>query len=600
MIGFFSTKKIRQTEKNNFLFWAILAAIFFVLAIIITYPLFTNFSKGVLGPPPLEDHRIYLWEIGHFGERIFSAFKNPLVADDIFFPRGLRYQDMNFSLSAILVSPIGYFLKNPTFAYNLWVIFGYIVSGLFTFLLAERLTKNKYAAFLASVIFTFSPFHYQVVYNGQLESSGIFWIPLLLYCLILFLEKKNIFGGILLSLIFSLTALSSAYFGAFSILLIAVFSFLYFLFKKNEIQTWRNKGLRQLSRIALPPLAIALIILLPFYLSLYRSDRIITESGFNVFLASFKTETDGSVADIVDYVTPLPFYYKDFGFGYRNWNLWPANSYYISFLLLPALLIYFFRKNKRRIEKIIFYSFLALFILSMGSSLRYDHELVKPFGLGYVPLPGSILHLIPVVSDARVIARLGIFVNLLASLLIGFMFLPLFSEKFGVKTKFIFLSVLTLFFFLETYAYVIPSKIKPSVAPKIYETVAKAKGDFSIVEYPLRIAAAYPFNEEELFYQTIHKKKTVFGFAPFRSKSLEEHLGKFGSFSQKTGDFRIDREYLKKANVRYFLVNRQKINGLFPDEKDAVYEKITCEIKSIPGISFRKNIEGIDLYELKN
>jgi len=262
-------------------------------------------------------------------------------------------------------------------------------------------------------------------------------------------------------------------------------------------------------------------------------------------------------------------------------------------------LIYFFRRNKKRIEKIIFYTFLVLFILSMGSSLRYDHALVKPFGLSYIPLPGSILHILPVISDARIIARLGIFVNLFASLLIGFMFLPAFSEKFGKKTKLFFLSILSLFFFAETYTYVIPSKIKPSVAPKVYEKITKTKGDFSIIEYPLRIAAGYPFNEEELFYQTIHGKKTVFGFAPFRSKSLETHLNKFGAFSQDKGDFRIDRDYLKKAKVKFILVNKLKIDGLYPDKKEEVYKKITAEIKSIPSASMQ-SVEGIDLYEIKN
>ena len=586
-------------KNKTFIFGLSLVVLFFVFTAIITYPLITNLTKGVLGPPPLEDHRIYLWEIDHFGKSIFFDFKNPLVAEDIFYPRGLHFQDMNFTLSAIIVSPLGYFLKNPTIAYNIWIFIGYVLSGIFAFLLANHLTRNKFASLLASLIFTFSPYHYQVVYNGELELSGIFWIPCLLYFFLLFLEKKSLRYAIFTSLIFSLTALSSGYYGVFSIITIAVFALLYFLFKKEEFIKWKNIGSKRAVKILFFLAILALIILTPFYLALYRSDRIITESGYNTFLNSFKYEMDGGVADIIDYITPLPFYYKDLGFGYRNWNVWPANSYYISFLLLPALLIYMLKKNKKKIEKIIFFSFLTLAILSMGSSLRYDHALVKPFGLGYIPLPGSILHLIPVVGDARVIIRLGIFVNLFASLLIGLMFLPIFSDKFGKRTKLFFLSSLVIFFFIETYSYVIPSSLKPSTAPAVYETIAKMKGDFSIIEYPIRIACNYPFNEEELFYQTFHGKKTVFGFAPFRSKSLEEHLGKFGAFSQDKENFKIDRDYLKAAKVKYILINRQKINGLFPDKKEAAYEKIMDEIKSIPGVSFQQNIEGIDLYEIK-
>ena len=590
---------IESGKRISYKYWVFLFSVYLLLTVIITYPLIFNFSKGVLGPPPLEDSRIFLWEIHQFGEKIFHEFKNPLVAEGIFYPRGLHYQNMNFTLAAVLFSPLG-LITSPTIAYNIWIFFGFIASGIFLFLLAHHLTNNKWVSFLASIIFTFSPYRYQAAYNGQpAESSGTFLIPLLLYLLIVFLRKKNAFFAFVFFLAFAFTALWNAYYGAFSILLIPVFTFFYFFFNKNEFSNWRKLGFNNIFKIIILPVLTVLLILLPFYFALYKSDRIVTESGLQVFWGSFETEMDGSVADIVDYVTPLPFYYKDIDFGYRNWNVWPANCYYISFLLLPALLIYFFRRNKKRIEKIIFYTFLVLFILSMGSSLRYDHALVKPFGLSYIPLPGSILHILPVISDARIIARLGIFVNLFASLLIGFMFLPAFSEKFGKKTKLFFLSILSLFFFAETYTYVIPSKIKPSVAPKVYEKITKTKGDFSIIEYPLRIAAGYPFNEEELFYQTIHGKKTVFGFAPFRSKSLETHLNKFGAFSQDKGDFRIDRDYLKKAKVKFILVNKLKIDGLYPDKKEEVYKKITAEIKSIPSASMQ-SVEGIDLYEIKN
>jgi hypothetical protein len=582
-------------NKNSLIF---LSFLYLIISIAITYPLIAHFSKGVLGPPMLEDHRIYLWEISQFAKSIFHDFKNPFIVEDIFYPRGLHYQDMNFTLAAIFVAPISFVLHNPTIAFNLWVIIGYTLSGIFTYLLAFHLTNNKYASFLASLIFTFSAYHYQVVFNGQLEFSGIFWLPLLLYCLILFLEEISVKRAVYLALVFSMTALSSGYYGAFSILMIVFFSFLFFFFDNYGFSNWKQKGIIKILFSAIPAVIIILIILLPFYQALYNSDRIITEGGYDHFRNSFKFETNGGVADIIDYITPLPFYYKDFGFGYIKWDSRPANCYYISFLLLPSLLIFMWRKNKQAIEKIILAIFLIFFILSMGSSLRYNHELVKPFGLSYVPLPGSILHLIPVISDARTIARLGVFTSLFASILIGLAFLPVFSDKIAKSIKLLVLAALSVFFFLETYSFVIPSTIKASVAPSIYKIIAETQGDFSIVEYPLRICAGYPFNEEELFYQTLHGKKTVFGFSPFRSKSLEAHLDKFGAFSQNSDNFKIDKNYLTNAKVKYFLVNKGKINGMFPDSKEEVYRRITAEIKSIPKVTFENNLDEIELYKL--
>ena len=205
--------------------------LYFILTILVTYPLIFNFSKGVLGTQGQEDSRIYLWEISQFGEKIFKEHANPLTAENIFYPRGLHFQDMNFTLSAIIVSPLG-ILLNPTIAYNFWIFFGYVAAGFFAFLLVFHLFKNIWASFIVGAIFSFSSYHYQVAYNGELELSGIFWFPLILYFLILFLESKQIKYAIALSVSFVLAALSSGYYGAFSILLIAIFTIFYFIFNK--------------------------------------------------------------------------------------------------------------------------------------------------------------------------------------------------------------------------------------------------------------------------------------------------------------------------------------------------------------------------------
>ena len=60
--------------------WIVLFFVYLLLTIVVTYPLIFNFSRAVLGPPGLEDSRIFLWEIHQFGDKIFHEFKNPLFA----------------------------------------------------------------------------------------------------------------------------------------------------------------------------------------------------------------------------------------------------------------------------------------------------------------------------------------------------------------------------------------------------------------------------------------------------------------------------------------------------------------------------------------
>ncbi len=91
-------------------------------------------------------------------------------------------------LAGLMVAPIA--LANPVAAFDIVVFLGFALSGLGMFILAEYFVKNRYAAFVAGFLFTFSATHIDHA-TGLLIFTQIEWIPLGLYFFIRMLREKK-------------------------------------------------------------------------------------------------------------------------------------------------------------------------------------------------------------------------------------------------------------------------------------------------------------------------------------------------------------------------------------------------------------------------
>lgn len=113
-------------------------------------------------------------------------------------------------------------------SFKIAVLVSYLLSGLFMYLFSERFLKHKGRAFVATVLYQFSPFHLvDLVIRGDMaEGFALAFFPLVLYTLVRGFEEKNTWNNILLTgitaaiLITSHNAISLVFFGIASLFIL--------------------------------------------------------------------------------------------------------------------------------------------------------------------------------------------------------------------------------------------------------------------------------------------------------------------------------------------------------------------------------------------
>ncbi len=127
-----------------------------------------------LGDPPNE-----AWLVA-WGVHALTTAPGQLLQGNIYFPHAhaLIYNDNMLGLLPI-ATPV-YLLSghNTALTYNVLYLLSFVLCGLFTFLLARRLTGSVPGAFLAGIIVAFSP--YRMVHLSHLNQLSGQWVPLIL------------------------------------------------------------------------------------------------------------------------------------------------------------------------------------------------------------------------------------------------------------------------------------------------------------------------------------------------------------------------------------------------------------------------------------
>jgi hypothetical protein len=154
---------------------------YLILAIIFTYPMIGSFSTAIGGE---QDALENYWNLWWTGLAVFDWRHNPFDSTIMYYPFGLplffhTYNPLNAFLSLPLQA-----VFNTAIAYNLLVLFAFVMAGVGAYSLVYYLTEQRSAAFVAGLIFAFSPymeFHLRV---GQPFMLSVQWLPLYLLFLL--------------------------------------------------------------------------------------------------------------------------------------------------------------------------------------------------------------------------------------------------------------------------------------------------------------------------------------------------------------------------------------------------------------------------------
>ena len=204
-----------------------------VITVIVAYPLILNIRTSTyLG----QDVFMWISYFSWFEEAIFDLNVSPLYNSQIFYPTG-EFILGSAVFELLLFTPITK-LFGPIVAYNTALLSSFIFSGFGTYLLVKYLLKNNTSAFIAGIIFAFSPVH---IYHamGHLHIMSVQWIPFFVLYLFKMMKEKTYSATILCALFYTFSALSSWYFAVF----LLIFSILYaiHIFIYDRILIWDKK-----------------------------------------------------------------------------------------------------------------------------------------------------------------------------------------------------------------------------------------------------------------------------------------------------------------------------------------------------------------------
>lgn len=494
---FYRIKKL--TTKKIFVH-ILVALLFFLCALVNTYPLIKNIKTHQLGDGG--DGLEFLWNLWWAKTSLVEEQQTIYHTDHIFYPNGVDLYLHSLSpLNGLISIPLQYiFSGNIILVYNILAISHFVLSGFSMFMLASHFSKSKFAAFIGGFIFAFCP--YVMGHSlGHLNLLSIGFMPLFILFYLKFHESPSINNMLLSSVFLILNTLSSFYYGLFMIFFSFIYELFYIIKKKFSLD---RKFLLKLVSIFF----VFFVVLSPLILGTIRAKL----SG------DFAHDHDPDYwsSDIASFFMPGTLSVSEPVF--RSFNLWrkvmtisraaSENQNFLGYTVLSLAVFGLYRLLKKKSSKDFIFSkryysiFFAIFafitsIFVLGTKLKFlgnDFDIKLPYYF--------VFKIIPLVSvPGRFVILTIISLSILAVIAIS-------SESKRLNFKLGFIYTIILFFVFIEFATV-PYDLTLHHVPKIYEEIAQEQGDFAIYYFCYGKSVGDYFSDarKHMYYQTIHNKK---------------------------------------------------------------------------------------------
>lgn len=140
------------------------------------------------------DFNIHIYRIMSFYDSLSEGHLMPSWAAELNATYGNPLFIFNYSLPYYFVSFFHWIGFSFISSMKIYLGLSFYLSGIFMYLWVKKLTNNKLAAFTSSVFYLFNPYHLiDVHFRATLGESTIFTlVPLLLYFITLFIQKKKL------------------------------------------------------------------------------------------------------------------------------------------------------------------------------------------------------------------------------------------------------------------------------------------------------------------------------------------------------------------------------------------------------------------------
>ena len=231
----FNMQNIQKYVHDNMLCIK-LFLIYLAISLIMFWMVTINiFSYVVNGHGDVYQSLFNLWWVPY---AIFVLHQSPYFTNLLYYPIGANLVTQTLTpLAGIMSWPAQ--LVSMAFAYNLLFFFSFALSGLFMYMFADYVVQNKYAAFIAGLVFAFSPIHIAQAY-GHLDWTIIEFMPLFILFYLRTIRERKLKYAVVAALAFMLlTFMGDIEQGIMMFFFAIVITILLLIFEKKEVL---NKG----------------------------------------------------------------------------------------------------------------------------------------------------------------------------------------------------------------------------------------------------------------------------------------------------------------------------------------------------------------------
>ena len=549
-----------------------------VLTPLMTWPLILRLDSAVLGPPG--DNLEYVWKMWWFKHALLDLHISPFFNPQVFYPFGYPLALSETTTAHMMLGLPLTALWGETVAYNLVMLFSFIISGWGTYWLCRGLGCGRDAAWIAGVAFTFCPYRMAHMGAGHLPLMGTGWIPLFFLFLERLIVKGNWWRGMLAGLFFSLAALSSWYYAV----MLGLLGGCYLLLR---IRAW-NRRLLWLG-IALP---IAFVLLWPAarpMMDLYHQGEV----HYDYSLAY----VDRWSASPVDFIYPNAMhplwgrlltqrYYQNIhenllyvgisvlvlaGLGLARRPKQPPIGTFallggLAFILaLGTTLHYAGQPFRLQVSPKVEYQFSrAIYILTQKVALhKVDYSPLRRPDAIIIPLPTLLLYLFaPFMSAMRVWTRFGIFVMLSSAVLAAWGADRLLARCAGHWRT---VAVVGIAFVLlvDIVAMPYPYGYTEVRGQPVDEWLATQPSPSPLIHFPLD-KTWYGWM---LYPQRVHGQPIAYGYGTFMPKAYREASKVLASWPSQEA---LDQ--LREWGIRYLLMGARSYGKAWPTIRRQISE----------------------------
>jgi hypothetical protein len=404
----------------------VLAALLYALITLALFlPVTADLTRTVANYAGNPDLYQNLWNLWWVKYSVLTLHASPYFTGMLFYPTGADLATQTLQpLSGLLTIPLQY--ASLVLAYNFVFLLGFVLAGLSMYLLADHVVRNKYAAFVAGLIFAFSSVHIAQSFT-HLQWVSIEWMPLFILLLLRGIESKKgrhayAFGA-------AASFLLTTFMGDIEQGVMVVVFALLFLYFDRELNGKRAKLaeiLSFLAEVAVIVMLVGLPFAVPIAKSLIYSNALgLAGSGSN--LSSSLLWSDNLLSFFVPSyfnglfgVLKIPYQ----GLGLNDGYVWEETAYIGYSVVFLSLLGIVYSYKRREFAKTSLW--LSLFLIFAALSLGPLVFIGKNY---YFPGIYVIYYLLPAFNVIREPGRFDVIAELCLAMLSAYGLKYLLLEK---------------------------------------------------------------------------------------------------------------------------------------------------------------------------